>query len=561
MTRNAVASAILLALATQAGAASFTYRGQLEDGGQPADGTYRLELRLYADADGLQPLAAPVSVGDVTVREGRFAFGVDFTDVPAHAHSGWLEVAVKSEHDGDYWPLPDKQPVALKAQICPESWALAGNASTHPSVNFLGTTDNQPLIVQVNQKTALRIEPQSGTETPSIVGGSASNILGPLAHGAVIGGGGAMGFRNRAFGPYGVVMGGWGNSTRNVASVVAGGFRNCAGGEYSFAAGRRAKVRPESNPVGGDACENLGSLGGPAGDRGTFVWADSTDADFISTGNNQFLIRAGGGMGVGTNAPQTQLHVYTDSDAPVTGFEFNPTMLVENAFDGDFFSQAIFARVSGGLGSGVVVRASHPTGSTRGIDAEVSSPSGRAIQGTSPSGGHAGFFLGGRVYSQGNVGIGVVNPTFQLHLSQNSAAKPTSNTWTVSSDERLKTDIETLDGSLQKLLALRGVSYRWRDPAAQGGHDGIHAGLLAQNVEQVFPEWIGTDPAGYKTVTVTGFEGLVAEALRELRAEKDTALAELARENAQLRAEIAGMREDIAMVRALLSPAVAEGGR
>jgi hypothetical protein len=46
-----------------------------------------------------------------------------------------------------------------------------------------------------------------------------------------------------------------------------------------------------------------------AGDPGSFVWADSTPADFSSTTNNQFLIRAGGGVGIGTNNPQSALHV------------------------------------------------------------------------------------------------------------------------------------------------------------------------------------------------------------------------------------------------------------
>ena len=41
----------------------------------------------------------------------------------------------------------------------------------------------------------------------------------------------------------------------------------------------------------------------------TLVWADGNDADFTSTGNNQCLIRASGGVGIGTNSPDEQLHV------------------------------------------------------------------------------------------------------------------------------------------------------------------------------------------------------------------------------------------------------------
>ena len=55
---------------------------------------------------------------------------------------------------------------------------------------------------------------------------------------------------------------------------------------YSLAAGHRAKVR------------NATESGDANGDEGTFVWADygSDFTDFVSTGPNQFLISAGGGV-------------------------------------------------------------------------------------------------------------------------------------------------------------------------------------------------------------------------------------------------------------------------
>jgi hypothetical protein len=42
---------------------------------------------------------------------------------------------------------------------------------------------------------------------------------------------------------------------------------------------------------------------------GSHVWADSANTNFVSTAANQFLIRAAGGVGIGTNAPQATLHV------------------------------------------------------------------------------------------------------------------------------------------------------------------------------------------------------------------------------------------------------------
>ncbi len=45
--------------------------------------------------------------------------------------------------------------------------------------------------------------------------------------------------------------------------------------------------------------------------------------------------------------------------------------------------------------------------------------------------------------------------------------------------------------------------------------------MIAQEVEKVFPEWVGTDRDGYKTLTIRGFEALAVESLRTLKSEND----------------------------------------
>jgi hypothetical protein len=148
------------------------------------------------------------------------------------------------------------------------------------------------------------------------VGGGFSNVASEIA--ATVAGG----YQNVATGPGSTVGGGESNAasgsrhatvgggTANHASAqaatVPGGVANEAGGIFSFAAGLRAKVR------------NATQSGDFNGDEGTFVWADSTDTDFTSTGPNQFLIRAGGGVGINTNAPATALDV--NGTARMSGF-------------------------------------------------------------------------------------------------------------------------------------------------------------------------------------------------------------------------------------------------
>src|ERR1022692_1355913 len=108
----------------------------------------------------------------------------------------------------------------------------------------------------------------------------------------VIGGG----LQNTNVSTAGAIGGGYLNYASNHYSTVPGGFSNSASADFSFAAGNRASARHV----------------------GSFVWADSIDAPYVSTGTNQFLIRAGGGVGIGTTAPEAPLHVAEGSAGAVT---------------------------------------------------------------------------------------------------------------------------------------------------------------------------------------------------------------------------------------------------
>jgi DNA primase len=90
-----------------------------------------------------------------------------------------------------------------------------------------------------------------------------------------------------------------------------------------------------------------------------------------------------------------------------------------------------------------------------------------------------------------------------------------------SNPDDARVNVQDLKGALDKLLKLKGMQYEWKEPAQQGNLTGVQMGLIAQDVEAVFPEWIGVDGQGYKTLTVRGFEALVVEAVKELKAEND----------------------------------------
>ena len=126
------------------------------------------------------------------------------------------------------------------------------------------------------------------------------------------------------------------------------------------------------------------------------------------------------------------------------------------------------------------------------------------------------------------------------------AWKPNGGDWGNPSDERLKKNIQDLDGALDKLLKLRSVTYEHKDPKHRYYVAGKHTGFIAQEVEEVFPEWVQPLPFGpdddepdLKGVSVTGFPALSVQALRELRAEKDAQIEALKEANSALETRLA----------------------
>ncbi|MHA6672053.1 tail fiber domain-containing protein [Enterobacter mori] len=89
------------------------------------------------------------------------------------------------------------------------------------------------------------------------------------------------------------------------------------------------------------------------------------------------------------------------------------------------------------------------------------------------------------------------------------------------SDENLKEDIRPLKGSLDKILQLEGVSYTWKESKSED------VGLIAQNVETVYPELVKTED-GKKQVDYQKLVAPLIEALREQQNEIKTLKADVA---------------------------------
>ena len=123
-------------------------------------------------------------------------------------------------------------------------------------------------------------EANSATGFKSTVAGGHGNLANNYF--SFVGGGA----NNKSQGDASTVAGGRNNDATGFASTVAGGAFNSAQGDHSFAAGRRA-IAAHNN---------------------SFVFSDA-DWNFQTTAPQQFLIRAGGGVGINTDSPRAPLHV------------------------------------------------------------------------------------------------------------------------------------------------------------------------------------------------------------------------------------------------------------
>ena len=123
------------------------------------------------------------------------------------------------------------------------------------------------------------------------------------------------------------------------------------------------------------------------------------------------------------------------------------------------------------------------------------------------------------ILGNGNVGIGDINPGTKLAVAGDVTitGKFNSNGIQESSDKRFKKNITPLTKSLDKLKQVEGVSYNWRVeefPKRKFGSS-TEIGLIAQDLEKVFPELVSTDKDGYKSVQYSHLVPVLVEAIKE----------------------------------------------
>jgi len=287
----------------------------------------------------------------------------------------------------------------------------------------------------------------------------------------------------------------------------------------------------------GTGCLQVPVSSNPNGDEGTFIWADSQQENFVSTGSDQFLVRAQGGVGFG-RAPTDYFEIQTPF-----GFEagngVGPRGVLRVRLNGNT-QLRMFA--NGGLGIG-------SSFNTTGVPER-----GLRISGIT------------RLGTLGSAGT--------TQLCRNGDGEIAS----CSSSGRYKTDIEDLDLGLDTILALAPVSYRWTSD------NSADIGFVAEEVAKLDERLITRNAEGeIEGVRYDRISAVLANAAKEMT-ERDQrnelALQQLEAENARLRDRLAhvesvqvtemasikaiqdeqlsSLREELALLRQLIAPRVAQ---
>ena len=300
----------------------------------------------------------------------------------AAQNGGWIGVAVRPAGADEFAALSGREKLEPEG-TCPASWLLDGNAGTAAASSFLGTSDEADVVFRAGNRYA-------GSFRPYALG--ASFTAGP------------------------------GHATATRAVSLNFGY---AEADDSLAAGYSGIVQP--------------------GHDGSFVWGDNQAASFVTSGAQQFLVRAAGGIGINTND---------------IGGTDDLVLFPRLNGDGD---ADFHMRTRGGFQGLIYVRDSD-----------------------------------GTMFLNADGGVHVTNPVeiedtlkaASLAVEGN-ASKATAGAWKANSDGRIKQDIEPVDDALDTLLKVHPVTFRYTD-SYRADHTGIadqrYYNVIAQQFAEVFPD-------------------------------------------------------------------------
>jgi hypothetical protein len=560
MIRNSL-KGVALALMLAAGGASalaqgtaITYQGQLKSSGSAVNSPSDFRFSLFNAASGGTQVGSTVTQNAVAVENGLFTTPVDFGVNPYTSNQNlFLQIEVRNPAgSGSFVPMGSRQ------ALTPAPFSLATRGLNVASNGAVGI-GMSPLGFR-----ALTLSNGMHVDALSLNDGNVSS-------------GGTLNQNMLVFGPD--------NSGQGIGSTGTVGGVNRFGLDFHTAYARRMSITNSGNiGIGTATPANKLSVAGTADFTGNVGIGTTTPAApldvlgnlrILSNGTirNQAVASTFGNHNglietfYGPNDRFGMAQLPAGKLALYSGDVFGGSAVQIGTMTGaSTFSPSMTVARGGNVGIGTEIPAAklHVIGDTQ-LDGQLRFAD-QTWNGT--TGNSASMFLAANAsitqvslnIDSSEIGGFLLrrNGTLIYYFSLDGVAfKTGGGSWAALCDERSKNDIQPLTGTLDRLLKLKGHAYTYKPEFVQEGRalPGTQIGLVAQEVEAVFPDWVSTGPDGMKQVTERSTTALMVEALRDLRAEKD---AQIASKDAQIAAQgnqIATLEQRLARIEALLNAA------
>ncbi len=478
---------------------TLTYTGQITDeDGDPLDGVYDFEFKVYDALTGGTQLGQAVAKDNVTVEDGRYTVELDFGPRVFTGDVRYLEIRVRPGQRIDAYTLLETRqrlPVAPYALALPHLW-------TEPNAT-----------------------------SPNLIGGYRDNSVTFGAVGATIAGGGTQGKTNRVTDDYGVVSGGHNNqagddaglTSDNSFATVGGGLANQALNAYSTVNG--GWLNTASGP--------FATIGGGSQNEASSIYSTISGGLDNSTG------------GVGASVGGGWLNNASNSYTAIAGGYSNKAGEVYAAIGGGSYNSAAgsWSVVGGGYNNSTRGGYSAiPGGQHNLAGGDFSFAAGQRARANSrgcfvwadASNTHLDCNHANRFMVRASGGVYFFS---SVDLNSGAALPPGSGSWATWSDRQAKANFTPVDRQalLTRLsnLPIHTWNYKTQDPSIR------HLGPTAQDFRAAFG--LGEDERHINTVDADGVALASIQELHRLSQEQAALLAAQQQQIAALEDRLAAL--------------------
>jgi hypothetical protein len=371
----------------------------------------------------------------------------------------------------------------------------------------------------------------------------------------------AIGYTSSAFG-YNTTAGG-DYSTAAGDLSVASGYGSTAIGYYTIASGHISTAIGAGTTAKSYGCTSAGIFNDNTDNPNPLLY-DPADRIFqVGNGiyefgrSNAITVLRNGNTGIGTTNPGTRLHIaqgssgYTGGNFPGLALEGNSNTYINLLSPNVNETAILFGKATDAASGGIVY---NNTAHLNGMEFRTNGNATRMV-----------------LNDNGYLGVGVTDPVYRLDVSERMRIRSTvglsaglwlnndlnstspafigmkandevgffgqtgtpgwrfyvntttGNGWmqgtlTQNSDMRLKKDITPLQQSLQKIIQLNGYHYYWKN---EQGDDRLQTGVLAQEVQKIFPELVTANKDGILAVNYSGLIPVLIESIKEQQTQVD----------------------------------------